>query len=195
MAVNPNASDSDMRRLLDCLAAGDREALDGCLRAASARLTHLARQMLRDFATVRRWADTDDVLQNTLIRLHRVLEQWTPDSAEDFFRMAATQMRRALLDLARFHARREQAGLRAAGEAPADMPEEVDSSAEAERWGAFHEAVELLPVEQREVVALRYYHGWPVRQIAEFLKIAERTVIRRWQAALWKLAEECGLDE
>jgi hypothetical protein len=51
-------SDSDLRRLLDRLAAGDRAARDECLQAASRRLTHLARQMLRDFATVRRWADT-----------------------------------------------------------------------------------------------------------------------------------------
>jgi predicted transcriptional regulator len=41
-------SDSELRRLLDRLAAGDRAARDECLRAASARLNNLARQMLRD---------------------------------------------------------------------------------------------------------------------------------------------------
>lgn len=70
-------SDSDLHRLLDRLAAGDRAALDQCLRAASSRLTALARRMLRDFPTVRRWADSDDVVQNTLIRLNRALGQWT----------------------------------------------------------------------------------------------------------------------
>lgn len=185
-------SDSELRRLLDRLAAGDRAARDECLQAASARLNHLARQMLRDFATVRRWADTADVVQDTLIRLNRVLEGWSPGSAEDFFQMAATQMRRALLDLARFHGRRERAGLRAAGDAPGDVPDEADSSGELERWRAFHEAVERLPDHEREVVALRYYHGWPVQHIAESLRISERTVIRRWQAALWRLAGELG---
>lgn len=188
-------SDSDLHRLLDRLAAGDRAALDQCLRAASSRLTALARRMLRDFPTVRRWADSDDVVQNTLIRLNRALGQWTPNSSEDFFQMAATQMRRALLDLARFHARRERAGLQASGEPPEEVAEELDSSGELRRWCAFHQAVERLPVEQREVVALRYYHGWPVRQIAESLEICDRTVIRRWQAALWRLAGDCRADD
>jgi RNA polymerase sigma-70 factor (ECF subfamily) len=69
---------------------------------------------------------------------------------------------------------------------------EGDSSGELERWRAFHEAVERLPDHEREVVALRYYHGWPVQQVAESLRISERTVIRRWQAALWRLAGELG---
>jgi RNA polymerase sigma-70 factor (ECF subfamily) len=185
-------SDSELRQLLDRLAAGDLAARQQSLQAASARLNHLARQMLRDFATVRRWADTGDVVQDTLIRLHRVLEGWSPGSAEDFFQMAATQMRRSLLDLARYYGRTERAGLRAAGDAPADLPVEGDSSGELERWRAFHEAVERLPDHEREVVALRYYHGWPVQQVAESLRISERTVIRRWQAALWRLAGELG---
>jgi RNA polymerase sigma factor (sigma-70 family) len=183
-----------LRRLLDRVAAGDREALDECLQAANSRLSQLARQMLQDFAVVRRWADADDVLQDALIRLNRALVQWTPASAEDFFQMAALQMRRALLDLARYYTRRERAGLQAAGGTAEDAAEEADSSGELHRWQTFHQAVERLADEQRAVVALRYYHGWPVRQIAEFLEISERTVIRRWQAALWKLAEDCALQ-
>lgn len=190
--MEPDIADTELRQLIDCLAVGDAQALNQCLQAASSRLTLLSHQMLRDFPTVRRWADTDDVLQNTLIRLHRALEQWTPDSAEDFFQMAATQMRRALLDLARLYSRRERAGLLAAGEVPMDVPDVVDSSSELLRWQSFHEAVDRLPTDQHNVVALRYYHGWNVRQIANSLKIAERTVIRRWQAALWKIAEECA---
>jgi RNA polymerase sigma factor (sigma-70 family) len=143
--------------------------------------------MLRNFPTVRRWADTDDVLQNTLIRLQRVLQQWKPSTSEDFFQMAAAQMRRALLDLARFFSKREQAGLRAAGDTPFDVADIGDSSSELERWCTFHEAVERLPDDQRAIVTLRFYHGWPVGQIAESLRISERTIIRRWQAALWKL--------
>jgi RNA polymerase sigma factor (sigma-70 family) len=189
------AFDGDWQRLSDRLAKGDRDALGECLQATSVRLSRLARQMLTDFPTVRRWADTDDVLQNTLMRLYRVLKQWTPDSREDFFQMAATQMRRALLDLARFYCRREKAGLRGPGDPVDDVPEQVESSSEMRRWQSFHEAVERLPAQEREVVALQYYHDWPVRQIAEFLKISERTVIRRWQAALWKIAKECGLDD
>src|SRR5262249_31686133 len=41
------------------------------------------------------------------------------------------------------------------------LPEEDEARAFAlERWAAFHEAVETLPAEQREVVGLTFYHGW-----------------------------------
>src|SRR5436190_9755795 len=113
---------------METLPPGDSAALDDCLRRASDRLRRLARQMLRDFPTVRRWADTDDVLQNTLIRLERVLRQWQPASDADFHQMAAPQMRRALLDLARFYARRERGGLQAPGERSPEAAESADSS-------------------------------------------------------------------
>ena len=44
---------------------------------------------------------TDDVLQNAVVRLLRALEEVRPPSVRAFFGLAATQMRRELLDLAR----------------------------------------------------------------------------------------------
>jgi RNA polymerase sigma-70 factor (ECF subfamily) len=65
--------------------------------------------------------------------------------------------------------------------APADEPEEL------ERWRAFHEAVERLPTEEREVVSLIFYHGCTRVQVAELLQVDERTVRRRWRAAMLTL--------
>ena len=56
-----------------------------------------------------------------------------------------------------------------------------------EKWCAFHEAVERLPVEQREVVGLIYYHGWTQAEVAEHLGVSKRTVQRHWAAAMLKL--------
>jgi RNA polymerase sigma-70 factor (ECF subfamily) len=192
--MGPSLSTAELNPLLERLRAGDRTALNELLQRVHARLQHLARHMLRDYGTVRRWVDTDDVLQNALVRLTRALEQWQPGSLRDFYHMAATQLRRELLDLARYHARRERGGLRPAGDMPTEPPAATDSS-DLDQWSAFHESVEELPGEQREVVALRFYHGWPVSQIADFLQISERTVIRRSQAALWTLAGRCRLDD
>jgi DNA-directed RNA polymerase specialized sigma24 family protein len=54
--------------------------------------------------------------------------------------------------------------------------------------------VEQLPDEDREVVGLIFYHGWTQVQAAAFLGIGERTVRRRWQAAMARLHEMVNED-
>ena len=56
---------------LDRLRAGEEAARNELLQAASERLDQLARVMLNDFPRLRRWEQTDDVLQNALVRLCR----------------------------------------------------------------------------------------------------------------------------
>ena len=51
------------------------------------------------------------------------------------------------------------------------------------RWASFHEGWEKLPAEEREVMALRYYHGWKEKDIAELLQMEDRTVRRKWRHA------------
>jgi hypothetical protein len=56
--------------------------------------------MLRDFPRVRRWEESGDVCQNAAVRLGRALDEVRPPTARDFFRLAALQIRRELLNLA-----------------------------------------------------------------------------------------------
>ena len=86
---------------LDRWQAGDRAAADELLHVAGARLEKLARRMCRSFPNVREWAETSDVLQNSLIRLLRTLQNMRPKTTRDFFNLAAVHIRRELLDLAR----------------------------------------------------------------------------------------------
>ncbi|HEV3310504.1 MAG TPA: sigma-70 family RNA polymerase sigma factor [Chloroflexota bacterium] len=175
---------------------GDRGATDELLEGVCDRLEKLTRKMLKRFPTVRRWADTCDVLQNSLLRLLRALKDVRPNSTRDFFGLAAEQMRRELLDLVR-HFRGPMAidqyesgildGSKSApGLEPVDLSDDLD---DLERWAAFHEGVERLPDEEREVVALIFYHGWSQRQVAEMLQMSTRTIKRRWESALLKLRE------
>jgi RNA polymerase sigma-70 factor (ECF subfamily) len=53
---------------LDRMRAGDLSARDELLHNLCGRLERLARTMLHRFPRVRRWAETDDVLQNALLR-------------------------------------------------------------------------------------------------------------------------------
>src|SRR5262245_1415217 len=86
---------------IDRWQAGDRSAADELLRAAGAPLEKRARRMCRAFPNVRGWAETGDVLQSSLIRLLRTLQNMRPATTRDFFNLAAVHIRRELLDLAR----------------------------------------------------------------------------------------------
>src|SRR5438046_2693950 len=81
--------------------AGDRSAIEELLRASGRRLEALARAMLRGFSNLRDWYDTGDVVQGSTMRLLNVLRKLQPQHTRDFFNLAATQIRRELLDLAR----------------------------------------------------------------------------------------------
>jgi RNA polymerase sigma-70 factor (ECF subfamily) len=166
--------------------AGDNGALDALIRRTEERLALFTRRMLAGFPAVRAREQTGDILQSALIRLARALRQETPRSLQEFFGLAAVQIRRELLDLARNHARRPTVGLTGDPPARADDPDELD------RWAALHEAVERLPADRREVFGLTFYHGWTQTQIAELLGVSDRQVRRLWIDACLRLKESVG---
>src|SRR5262249_56346137 len=87
------------------LGAGGAPGRDDLPRRVAPPREARARRMLRRFPAVHRWEQTDDVLQNAQLRLLRALQAVTPDSTRAFFGLAAEQIRRELLDLARRYAR------------------------------------------------------------------------------------------
>jgi RNA polymerase sigma-70 factor (ECF subfamily) len=173
------------------LRAGDRAAADDLVRAVGGRLERLARRMLRDFPRIRAGADTADVVQGALVRLVNALRDVRPESTRAFAGLAALQVRRELLDLAR-HFAREASGRvpdpetadfgTAGGEQPADL----------ELWARFHAAVDGLPTHEREAFGLLFYHGYTRPQAALLLGVAERTVYRRWASACVLLTDRLG---
>src|SRR5262245_21888860 len=89
---------------------GDDAALEAILSFFQGRLARLTRVMLKGYPIVRRMEQTSDVLQNSMVRLSRALRdlagRLTSPGVQgsfhtrDFFRLAALQIRRELLDLA-----------------------------------------------------------------------------------------------
>jgi RNA polymerase sigma factor (sigma-70 family) len=201
MPDRPTMQTVQMHAWLDRIRAGDREACDELIRATCGRMERLARRMLRDFGNLRPVTDTGDLLNGALLRLLETLRKIDPPpSARDFFALAACHVRRELLDLARYYGTAKRGG-------PAPVPlgptgsegRGIDPAAPAaesldalESWTWFHEAVEQLPAEQRELVGLRFYHGWTPAQIAELLGLEERTYRRRWRAACLALSQRVG---
>ena len=186
----------DTAHLNDCLerwSKGEREAANELLRATGARLERLARRMLRSFPNVRSQADTGDVLQNSLVRLLRSLRTMRPATTRDYFNFAAVHIRRELLDLARQSKRRGAPDVFGVPGVSDSRPEPVvETPADFEFWVRFHEAVDKLPNEEREVVGLVFYHGLKQKQIAELFGVNERTIRRRWYRACTNLRTLMG---
>ena len=93
----------ELQRWLEVLRSGDERGRRELINHACERLRKLTRRMLKEFPRVGRWEQTDDVLQNALMRLYPALADVTPDSLWHFYSLATLQIRRELLDLARHY--------------------------------------------------------------------------------------------
>lgn len=173
---------------------GDRIAGDDLLRAVAGRLEQLARRMLRGFPGVRAGADTGDVVQGAMLRLVSALRDVRPASTREFAGLAALQVRRELLDLARHFASRG-AGAHVPDPGTADFGTGGgESPADLELWARFHAAVDRLPPDERETFGLLFYQGHTRAQASLILGVSERTVYRFWAAACLFLTERLGAD-
>lgn len=197
--ADPEQDTVQLHAWIDRLQQGDAEARNELIRGVARRLEKLARRMLRTFPGVRPWVETDDVLQNALVRLMRALEEVKPPTTRAFFALAAEQVRRELLDMARYFSIRplRHAGLLEEGDEahPGAIPEPSvhdEAPEDLDRWARFHEHVARLPVEEREVVGLLHYHGWSQQEVASLFQVTPRTVRRWWSSALVHLQELLG---
>jgi RNA polymerase sigma-70 factor (ECF subfamily) len=189
---------------LDRLRAGDPAAREELIAIAAGRLTRLARRMLRDNPRIRRWEETDDVLQNATLQLYRALATVRPESVRDFFKLAAAQIRRELIDLARHHygplgpAAHYESRAGADGDSsggPTSPQDPADESHEPGRlasWTEFHRCVEVLPDEEREVFHLLWYHELTQAEAAQLLGTSERVVGSLWRRARYRLHRALG---
>jgi RNA polymerase sigma-70 factor (ECF subfamily) len=187
-----------LQNCLDRLHRGDEAARKELLEGTCERLTQLTRTMLRDYRRLKRWEQTEDVLQNALVRLYRALQEVTPASLRDFYRLATLQIRRELIDLSRryygpqgrgrLHASNVEEANPLESHPPAyEQADSSDGPARLAVWSEFHRQVEALPEEEREVFDLVWYQGLQHTEAASVLGVSARTVKRRWQSACLKL--------
>ena len=185
----PVGSDTQIQGLIDLAKTGDPQAKTLLLDHSCERLLKLTRRMFRGYPGLRRWEQTDDVFQNSLIRLHRALAEVQLDSVRHFFNLASLQIRRELLDLKKHHyglecqATHHHTDHQPPDEAGGSLSAKSDEPEDLTLWAEFHEAVNELPDELREIVDLLYYEGLTQDEAAEVLGISPRTLKRRWQAA------------
>jgi RNA polymerase sigma factor (sigma-70 family) len=198
------SSAGPLTHLLTRIRAGDVKAVDRLFEHTRGRFVALAQRMFRD-DRLGRWVEIDDIVQDASIRLLPALRANPPSDEAGFYRLAATVVRRELIDLARRFFGPEGLGARyvtqvgrspnleGSGARSAEPPPQ--SSSDPERlaaWAEFHEAVSQLPDDQRVLFDLIWYGDLSQERAAEVLGIPLITLRRGWRAARLQLHERYG---
>jgi RNA polymerase sigma-70 factor, ECF subfamily len=171
----------DVTGLLQAWSRGDREALAILEAALRQDLREIARRMLARERGDDRWRPTE-LIQELFVRLldHKDAE-W--QNRAHFFATSARMMRHAIVDVAR--ARRAQK--RGAGHAllPIEGMDVAAPSTPVDVVAVAEALDELALVSPRasQVVELRFFGGFDVKETARALGVSVRTVINDWNAA------------
>jgi RNA polymerase sigma factor (TIGR02999 family) len=184
--VDPTSADTT--QLLRDWAGGDSEALDRLTPLVYRELRRLAAHMLQNerpgFSL-----QSADLVHEVYLRLVNARElEW--QHRAHFFAVAATVMRRILLD----RARRRAAGKRGGKAHALDLTKTLDvGQAKARELLALDDALTALakvaPRKSR-IVELRFFGGLSVQETAEVMKVSSDTVMRDWKTArAWLLTE------
>lgn len=199
----PDPTTTRLQLWLTRLNAGDSAAREELFRHTAERLRRLARRMLQnDFPRLRQFEETDDVFQSAIMRLHRALGDVQPASLQDFYRLAGVQLRRVLMDLARHYYGPRGTGTNMQPQQPG---EESAPAFEGEcttyepgalaGWNEFHQAVETLPEDEKQVVDHVWYQEHSLPETADLLGVSLSTIKRRWMSARLKLQTKLGVAE
>jgi RNA polymerase sigma-70 factor (ECF subfamily) len=155
---------------------------------------------------LRRWAhgrlpiwarehlDTEDIVQDTLLRSVRQLDGFTPSHERAFCAYVCEALRNRLRDALRRAARRPASGALSDDE-PASDPSPLELAVGRQTLAQYEAALQRLREPDRELIIARVELGLDYREIAELLDRpsvgAVRVAISR---ALLRLAMEMGLE-
>lgn len=181
-----NPATPSLTELLGAAQGGDLEAQDAVARAVYAELRGLADGYLRG----ERW---DHTLQPTALvneAYLRLMGQSSPwRSRSHFLGIAASMMRRILVDHARRHAAERRDRKLSVSLDEVAGAELVAATAAADDVLGVHEALVQLEARdprQARIVELKFFVGLSLEEIAELLEISSATVSREWtMARVW----------
>lgn len=178
---------SKLAAALTAFHSGEVGALDRLLLACHAQMENLARRMLGGHPEIRRgFGDTCDVTQQAWLRLAKALQAVRPDTPLHVMRLAYQQVRREIIDLARKYGgpRSPEQGrvsnvvvvktraidLVNGAAAPSESFTSLDE------LSRFHDAVDRLPEELRDVFTMRWYLDARVMDVAKAVGCSPDTV-------------------
>jgi RNA polymerase sigma factor (sigma-70 family) len=201
--LSASSSDRRLDRAVAAMASADTrdagQAREKLVALAADRMRSLAHRMLAGSARVRRWEDTDDLVQGAMLRLHRALGSVVPNDAQHFVRLAALQVRRELIDLTRRHRSSESF---AANHETNSLPDDrggqrsdraedpaPDAAQKLAEWTRFHDLAASLPDDERQLFDMVWYLGMTQDEIAVVLGCSARTIRRRWDETKRRFTE------
>ncbi len=182
------AQPSDITELLMAWRAGDTEALDQLVAALYDELYRLARRCM---AGERRGHSLQPTALVNEAYLRLIDTRHVPwQNREHFLAIAARQMRRVLVDIARARGYQKRGG----DAVHVTFDEPLPAMQEPGRdLVALHDALDALArVDERKarVVEMRFFGGLSVEQSARALQVSVDTVMRDWKMAkAWLLRE------
>ena len=172
---------SDVSQLLEAWGGGDKTALERLMPLVYRELRYLARRQMRRERSNHSLQATELVNEAYLRLVQQRAAQW--QHRAQFFAVAASIMRRILVD----HARRYRYQKRGGGAVRMSLDDvDLASPAPAEQILALDGALEALEAfDQRksQVVELRYFAGLSIEEIAHLLNVSPVTVKRDWALA------------
>jgi RNA polymerase sigma-70 factor, ECF subfamily len=180
----------NVTRLLRELAEGRQNAESELIPLVYGELHRIARRLMRGEG--RHTLQPTALVHEAYLRLVRPQPNDWQDRTH-FFRVAATVMRRILVD----HARSRQAQKRGGDAIKEAFSEPLvslfDTAGDSERILVVDEALTRLSKfdeRQARIVELRFFVGMTVEETADALQMSSRTVKREWQLArAWLLGE------
>jgi RNA polymerase sigma-70 factor (ECF subfamily) len=153
---------TDDEVLMRAIQAGDSKAYNAAVRQHIKPLSHYAFRMLGNSK------DTEDIVQETLLRLWTHAESWKPGKAG-----VSTWLHRIARNLCIDYLRKDKSSVNSelsddleSGDRPAQGPERE------ERLAALREALNALPERQRSAIVLSHYQGFSNREVAEVMDIS-----------------------
>lgn len=181
-------SSPDTTQLLRAWAGGDSTALEQLTPLVYRELRRMAARLLQNERPGYS-LQSSDLVHEVYLRLVNVRElDW--QHRAHFFAVAATLMRRILLD----RARRKVAGKRGGKIHPLDLTKTIDvAQTKARELVALDDALDALAEfdpRKARIVELRFFGGLSVKETAEVVKVSSDTVMRDWKMArAWLLTE------
>lgn len=173
----PERSDGD---LYQDAGRGDRAAFSALVGRYASELLGYFRRRVGDEAA-------EDLLQETLLRLHKAASRFVPQAS--FRTFLYTIARNLALN---YHRDLRPSVALDTQDAPGGTRQDPDSLETAELSDRVRRAVDGLSEPLRDVVILRHYQGLSFRDIAEVLQIPEGTAMRRMSDALLNLRSRLG---
>ncbi|MGD0619837.1 MAG: sigma-70 family RNA polymerase sigma factor [Bryobacteraceae bacterium] len=189
--ITASPSTPDTTQLLRAWADGDSDALEELTPRVYRELRRMAAHFLRNERSGHT-LQTTDLVHEAYLRLVNVHEvDW--QHRAHFFAVAASVMRRILVD----RARRQSAAKRGARPALVDVDLSVDLlSVRAREVVALDDALNTLAgadPRRAQIVEFRFFGGLSVEETAQVLKVSPETVMRDWKVArAWLLTELSG---